>query len=213
MWPSNEQYKIFKYRLLRTQEIAPGIMIYDDVIPNYETMVNDLEEGMKSAGILWNNATVKEGENNHVNTGSRDTSTISVPFSRNVQDDYSNFSKSFYTTLSNLFLENLVPIEDDYQHQYRIGCSWHDSYQILKYGVGQKFVNHIDDHPDYHRRVSTLYYFNDDYSGGEINFPRFDISFKPKANQMIVFPSTYVYNHSVSPVTEGTRYAVVSWLR
>ena len=54
---------------------------------------------------------------------------------------------------------------------------------------------------------------NDNYTGGEINFPRFGITFKPKANQMIVFPSNYVYNHSVSPVIEGSRYAVVGWLR
>lgn len=83
----------------------------------------------------------------------------------------------------------------------------------LKIWSGTKFVNHIDDHQDYHRRVSTVYYLNENYTGGEINFPRFDIVFKPKANQMIVFPSTYVYNHSVSPVIEGERYAVVSWMR
>jgi predicted 2-oxoglutarate/Fe(II)-dependent dioxygenase YbiX len=61
--------------------------------------------------------------------------------------------------------------------------------------------------------MSTVYYLNDNYTGGEINFPRFNVTFKPKANQMIIFPSTYVYNHSVSPVIEGQRYAVVSWLR
>ena len=116
-------------------------------------------------------------------------------------------------SLGLIFLENLIPLEINYQNNYGIDCLWHDSYQILKYGVGQKFTNHIDDHPDYHRRISTLYYINDDYSGGEINFPRFNLSFKPKANQMIIFPSTYVYNHSVSPVTEGERYAVVSWMR
>jgi predicted 2-oxoglutarate/Fe(II)-dependent dioxygenase YbiX len=61
--------------------------------------------------------------------------------------------------------------------------------------------------------MSTVYYFNDDYTGGEVIFPRFDIKYKPVANELLVFPSTYVYNHSVVPVVEGTRYAVVSWLR
>lgn len=213
MWQNKEEYKFFKYRLIRTEEIAPGIMTYDDVIPNFETIVDDIEEGMKSAGIQWQSASVKEGEDNHVNTRSRDTATISIPYSPVMKDDYSNFNASFNTTLSNIFLENLGPVEHDYEHSYGIGSSWHDGYQILKYGIGQKFVNHIDDHPDFHRRISTLYYLNDNYSGGEINFPRFGISFKPKANQMIIFPSAYTYNHSVSPVTEGTRYAVVSWMR
>ena len=96
---------------------------------------------------------------------------------------------------------------------YKIGSDSHDTYGILKYGSGQQFTNHIDDSPKYHRRISTVYYLNENYTGGEINFPRFNITFKPKANQMLMFPSTYVYNHSVSPVIEGKRYAVVSWLK
>lgn len=96
---------------------------------------------------------------------------------------------------------------------FGVAFSDHDSYQILKYSKGQKFTNHIDDHPQYLRRISSIYYINDDYIGGEINFSRFNISYKPKANELLVFPSTYVYNHSVSEVTDGTRYSVVSWLK
>jgi hypothetical protein len=208
-----------KYRSIIRTEIAPGIFSYENVINKevFDTLVNDIEEGMKSAKIEWGVAHVKSGVGedvaSKVDTYSRDTQTIVIPYSSTTKDDYSNLSSSFYTSLSNLFLENLVPIEQDYQRTHHIGCSWHDSYSILKYGVGQKFVDHVDDHPDFHRRVSTLYYINDDYLGGEVNFPRFNLSIKPKANQMIIFPSTYVYNHSVSPVIEGTRYAVVSWLR
>ena len=61
--------------------------------------------------------------------------------------------------------------------------------------------------------MSWVYYINDDYTGGEIVFPRFGITYKPAKDELLIFPSTYVYNHSVLPVIEGTRYAVVSWLR
>lgn len=212
-WENNESIVLNKDRVIKSNEIAPGIVVYNDVIQDASTLVTDIEEGMQSAKITWSAAYVKDGDESRVNTNSRDTSTISIPYSATLRDNYSNFAAAFTTNLCNLFLENLVPLEKSYQVNYGISCTWHDSYQILKYGVGQKFINHIDDHTDYHRRVSTLYYLNEDYSGGEINFPRFNISIKPKANQMIIFPSTYVYNHSVSPVTEGTRYAVVSWLR
>lgn len=199
------------------EEIAPGILVYENVIPNEisNTLVNDIEEGIASAQLTWFKAQVQEGYNvdSTINTNTRDTLTITVPYSSIPLNNYATFANAFETSLSNIFLEHLVPIENDYQRHYGVTCSWHDSYSILKYGVGQKFVNHIDDHTEHHRRVSTLYYLNDDYSGGEIVFPRFDISFKPKPNQMVIFPSTYVYNHSVLPVTEGVRYAVVSWLR
>lgn len=202
---------------MENKEIAPGIMVWENVISNniFDTLVEDIEEGMKSAQIEWFQAQVQEGQNTNstLNTKTRDTSTISIPYSTTPLHSYETLVSTFHTSLSNIFLDHLVPLEKIYQSHYGVNCTWHDSYQLLKYGVGQKFVNHIDDHTDHHRRVSTLYYLNDNYSGGEILFPRFDISFKPKPNQMVIFPSNFMYNHSVLPVIEGVRYAVVSWLR
>ena len=196
------------------EEIAPGIIVYSNVIPDSQTLYTDLEEGMVAAGFQWNVATVKESSDPTVNIKTRDTSTFGVSYKGEIQNILTaNASETFLINVNNMFFENFNPVEKDYMAIYGIGSEWHDSYGILKYGTGQQFTNHIDDHPSYHRRISTVYYLNDNYTGGEINFPRFGITFKPKANQMIVFPSTYVYNHSVSPVIEGERYAVVSWLK
>ena len=201
---------------MNKEEIAPGIVVYSNVIPDSENLYKDIEEGMLSAGIPWVGARVKEGdgEGDTLNTMTRDTQTIGVPYKGKIEGELSaDMRVVFLDSLNNIFFENFDLLERDYLSSYNIFSTWHDQWGVLKYGAGQKFVNHIDDHPDYHRRVSTVYYLNDNYTGGEINFPRFGITFKPKANQMIVFPSTYVYNHSVSPVIEGERYAVVSWLR
>jgi hypothetical protein len=200
---------------MNKEEIAPGIVVYNDVIPDSENLYIDIEEGIVSANMNWTAASVKEGSDPTVNTKTRDTNSIGVAYLGEKKDILSvnNMSEFFFVNLNNIFFENFDPIEKDYMSSYGIYSEWHDSYGILKYGEGQQFTNHIDDHPSYHRRVSTVYYLNDNYTGGEINFPRFNITFKPKANQMIVFPSTYVYNHSVSPVIEGERYAVVSWMK
>jgi predicted 2-oxoglutarate/Fe(II)-dependent dioxygenase YbiX len=197
------------------EEIAPGILVYNDVIPNSETLYTDIEEGMTSANIEWQGARVKEGgEADTVNTMTRNTQTIGVPYRGQISEPLSLSSNEvFDVNLHNIFFEHFDPVERDYMNHYGVACEWHDTYGVLKYGAGQFFSNHIDDHKDYPRRVSTVYYLNDNYTGGEINFPRFGITFKPKANQMIVFPSNFMYNHSVSPVIEGNRYAVVSWMR
>jgi len=196
------------------EEIAPGIIVYSNVIPNSETLYTDIEEGIVSAKLTWNEASVKESKDPMVNKKTRDTSSFGVQYEGKIRDlTEENAGEVFGLNLNNIFFEHFNPIEKDYMNFYGVVCDWHDTYGILKYGKGQFFSNHIDDSPSYQRRVSTVYYMNDNYTGGEINFPRFDITFKPKANQMIVFPSTYVYKHSVSPVIEGTRYAVVSWLR
>ena len=200
---------------MNKKEIAPGIVVYSDVIPGSENLYSDIEEGIVSANLKWTAASVKEGSDPTINTKTRDTNSIGVAYLGEKKDTslVNNMSELFFVNLNNIFFENFDPIEKNYMSLYGIFSEWHDSYGILKYGEGQQFTNHIDDHPSYHRRVSTVYYLNDNYTGGEINFPRFNVTFKPKANQMIVFPSTYVYNHSVSPVLEGTRYAVVSWMK
>jgi hypothetical protein len=196
------------------EEIAPGIVVYSNVIPDSENLYNEIEEGMKAAGIVWGEARVKEQDANHVNPNARDTSIIGVPYTDKViESDEGSTADMFNRSLSNLFFTHFDPLERDYKGMFATDTDWHDTFGILKYGQGQKFTNHIDDCTEFHRRISTVYYLNDNYTGGEINFPRFGITFKPKANQMIVFPSTFVYNHSVSPVIEGERYAVVSWLK
>jgi Rps23 Pro-64 3,4-dihydroxylase Tpa1-like proline 4-hydroxylase len=196
------------------EEIAPGIVVYSDVIPGSENLYKDIEKGMASNGFYWNEAAVKESTDPMINKKTRDTSTFGIPYKSEIKHRLTDdMSQAFLMNVTNMFFDHFDPVEKDYMNSYGIFAEWHDTYGILKYGEGQQFTNHIDDHPTYHRRVSTVYYLNDNYTGGEINFPRFGITFKPKANQMIIFPSTYVYNHSVSPVIEGERYAVVSWLK
>jgi hypothetical protein len=199
--------------VMNRKELAPGIFVYSDVIENFNTLCSDIEEGMVSARMEWSPSSIKSGETVKIDTDYRDTMAITVPYNENIIENYSNLSEAFSLSLSNIFLSAFRPAEFDYKSEHNLETTWHDGYSILKYGKGQKFTNHVDDHKDYHRRMSLVYYINDDYTGGEIRFPRFGITYKPKANELLIFPSTYVYNHSVLPVTEGIRYAVVSWLR
>ena len=68
-----------------------------------------------------------------------------------------------------------------------------------------------NDFPNYD--LSSLFYLNDDYEGGEIEFPSFDIKYKPEAGDLIMFPSSYAYRHKVNSVLSGIRYSIASWLR
>lgn len=198
---------------MQKEELAPGIVVYKNVIDGYESLIDDIEDVVSSGAISWTAASVKVGDDSGVYKNDRDTFTIGVSYRDHELEDFSSPTSAFDSYLSSLFLKSFLPLENDYKAEYGVGYSVHDSYAILKYGVGQKFINHIDDHQDFHRRISFVYYMNEDYTGGEINFPRFGISYKPNANELLVFPSTYVYNHSVDPVVSGTRYAVVSWIR
>jgi hypothetical protein len=54
--------------------------------------------------------------------------------------------------------------------------------------------------------ISIVVYLNDDYEGGEISFPNQDITLKPKAGSIIVFPSYDPYIHDPKPTTSGDKY-------
>jgi hypothetical protein len=192
------------------KEIAPGIHVYSDVIDGYESLVNDIEDGVRSAKISWLTAGIVGGENKKI----RDTDSFSLEYIDHVvEEEPFGYLDAFNKNLSNIFYEGFTKYENDYKQFYGITFSDHQNYEVLRYGNGQMFKNHVDDCQDWPRRISTVYYLNDNYEGGAISFPRFNVTYQPKANDFLIFPSTYVYNHSISEVTKGTRYAVVSWIK
>lgn len=54
--------------------------------------------------------------------------------------------------------------------------------------------------------IATIFYFNDDYTGGELYFPVQGIQLKPKVGAVYFFPGDMNYIHGVRPVKTGTRY-------
>lgn len=100
---------------------------------------------------------------------------------------------------------------DDYGRLWGVGIASYESFNFVKYdGPGTHFKVHADHGPTYVCTVSVVVYLNDDYEGGEIHFPRFDkLTLKPKAGDIVVFPSTYIYEHASQAMVSGIKYAVV----
>jgi hypothetical protein len=99
---------------------------------------------------------------------------------------------------------------DDYGRYWGVGIMSYEAFNFVKYeGAGTHFKIHADHGPTYVTTVSIVVYLNDDYDGGELWFPRFDLSFKPKAGDIAVFPSTYIYEHASQDMISGTKYSVV----
>jgi hypothetical protein len=98
--------------------------------------------------------------------------------------------------------------------------------QFLRYDVGGHYKPHIDGRSIWvapngdkiwrkstDRDLSLILYLNDDFEGGEFAFPDLHIQVKPKPGLLVCFPSDQNYLHSVLPVTQGTRYSIVTWAR
>jgi hypothetical protein len=100
---------------------------------------------------------------------------------------------------------------DDYGHTWGVGIQSYEAFNFVKYeGAGTHFKIHADHGPTYVTTISIVVYLNDNYEGGEIWFPRMDnLSIKPKAGDIVVFPSTYIYEHASQDMISGNKYAVV----
>jgi hypothetical protein len=100
---------------------------------------------------------------------------------------------------------------DDYAKYCGINVVYYEAFNFVKYeGEGTHFNIHADHGPSYNCTVSAVIYINDDYEGGEIEFPRLDkYVHKPKVGDIAIFPSNYIYEHASLPMKSGTKYCVV----
>lgn len=81
---------------------------------------------------------------------------------------------------------------------------------ILKYGKTGYLPEHQDQGVS-SRVLSTVAYLNDNYTGGEIEFPHVGVKIKPEAGSVIFFPSNFVFTHTVKEIVDGYRYSVPQW--
>jgi hypothetical protein len=87
--------------------------------------------------------------------------------------------------------------------------------EILKYENTGFYTWHVDHFAEIPRTMSCILLLNNDYEGGNLCFRNPDGSeeweVEVKPNRMIIWPSNFLYPHTVKPVTKGKRYSVVAW--
>jgi hypothetical protein len=84
-------------------------------------------------------------------------------------------------------------------------------YQLLKYEKGGFYIQHVDSFIDIPRTISCSFILNNDFKGGEFSFFNNTLVYSLKKGSAIMFPSNFLYPHSVLPVIDGTRYSIVTW--
>ena len=124
-------------------------------------------------------------------------------------------AKNFEQAVAECFRTIIAP-------KYNCQFKSYEPVQFLGYPVGGHYKAHNDGESfNYETRqwekcmdrdVSFLFYLNDQYGGGELEFCDLGLTIKPKRGMMIAFPSYKDFAHRVHPVTWGHRYTLVSWV-
>lgn len=175
--------------------IAPGIYIYSDVglSKDFDSLMSFVDKGL----LTWKN---------------RDPNSNIQDITINPEEN-DMLLKNIYKTFESKFdIYEKKYLKDFHTPKKMADFSKREFIFFLKYLNGMSSPSHFDDLAEYTIRVTLLYYPNDNYEGGEIVFPKFNVTIKPKADQIILFPSSYVYEHYVSEVKNGIRYVGGSFL-
>tara|TARA_R100001443_G_scaffold114385_2_gene130327 strand:+ start:3979 stop:4542 length:564 start_codon:yes stop_codon:yes gene_type:complete len=91
-----------------------------------------------------------------------------------------------------------------------------ESINLLKYKKGNFYKKHTDAFYQVNRQLSFIINLNNDYEGGELIF-YYPYNQKPyskvelQTGDLIMFPSNFMYPHSIQPIKSGTRYSIVCW--
>ncbi len=78
---------------------------------------------------------------------------------------------------------------------------------INKYFTGKMMGPHVDGHEGASNNpvMSAVIYLNDDYEGGTIDFPNHNLSIKPEAGSVVMFPSVQPFIHSPTEILSGEK--------
>jgi hypothetical protein len=116
--------------------------------------------------------------------------------------------------LRSLFLQAIAA----YKKQHNIQeYQWPTKFNLEPIRM-KRYLPDSDERFDEHVEVTNLetarrflvafLYLNDEYEGGETEFPQFQIAVKPKQGNMVLFPAMWNWLHKGNPVKKKPKYIV-----
>ncbi len=203
-------YEIEEQTWSSVEDFGSGIVVYRDVLPKDMEIITRLEEVLNADSNPYSYSEAKVGYG------------MRMPEYRDCQDfkfkktdisgDQSEASLKLQQLWDEVYFRQLQAVKH-YSRTYNIGeLRYWEAMNFIKYGPGQHFQEHHDNGYSYNCILSAVSYPNDDYEGGELFFRLQNLNIKPKAGDLYLFPSNFMYPHRAMPVHSGTKYSIVTML-
>jgi hypothetical protein len=203
-------YEIEKQTWTHITDFGSGILVYHNVLNPELNIINRLEEVVSDPENQYNYAEAMVGYGMKM-PEYRDC--FDIKFKKtDIEHDTSEASLKLQSLWEDVHFNKLQAVKD-YAKRFNIGeLRYWEALNFVKYGPGQHFQEHTDHGFSYNCVVSMVGYVNDDYDGGELYFRMQGVKVKPKAGDLFVFPSNFMYAHQAMPVHSGTKYSIVTML-
>jgi predicted 2-oxoglutarate/Fe(II)-dependent dioxygenase YbiX len=171
-----------------------------DVTPNYGVIKLPIEQADLVTAIMELSSGVGTKEEAKVNYNEKTNMTRKVdmwriPMSSKIADMFHKYA----VELNKIFNYKVSGIQD---------------IQYLEYSVGDFYKTHTDINCEFGstRKISISWVLNEDFTGGELKIMSGgeEVTLSNTTDELIGFTS--FMNHSVQPVTSGTRKVLVCWI-
>lgn len=205
-------YEIQEKTWTTAEEVIPasGIWVYRDVIPTDLNVIQRLEEVLLDPNNKYHYEEALVGYGVKM-PEYRDC--VDFKYKKtDIQHDMSEAAQKLVQLWEDTHYRQLQAVKH-YTKTYNIGeLRYWEATNFIKYGPGQHFQEHHDHGFSYNCVTSLVAFPNDDYEGGELYFRLQNLTVKPKAGDLYIFPSNYMYPHRAMPVLSGTKHSMVTML-
>jgi hypothetical protein len=203
-----EYYKIKEQTWSSVEELGFGLYVYRDVIPQSFEVAKRLEEVILNPNTGYSYQEALVGYQTKM-PEYRDCYDFKFKKS-DLERDTSEESLKLQSLWQDVYDRQINALKD-YSRRLNIGeLRYWEAMNFIKYEKNQHFMEHHDHGYSYNCVVSMVAYPNDDYEGGELYFRLLNLKIKPRAGDLYIFPSNFMYPHQAMPVTEGTKYSIVT---
>jgi predicted 2-oxoglutarate/Fe(II)-dependent dioxygenase YbiX len=188
---------------MKVKELATCINLYEnafDANDFIKTVNNEISNDWSE--ISWKNSSIGTGTVGNYRTSSE----AEVG---HLEKSNSELGRQFQS-ISNAIINDIL---EDYKKEHLVFTSGYEGWRLLKYSGGAEYHAHYDHSSINSRIISIVAFLEEPESGGELEFPFFGVSIKPKAGSVVLFPANFPYVHIAHPVTSGTKCSLVTWLQ
>jgi hypothetical protein len=194
-------------------DLGNGIICYKGVIKKEFDVINRLESNLLPVGTENSNYSWLPAYVGYQERMPEYRECVDFKFKKtDIEQDKSETSLSLQKIWQDCY-DKQAPAVQDYCKKHNIHkLQYWEAFNFIKYVPGHHFMEHHDHGFSYNCTVSLVGYLNDDYEGGELYFRLQNLNIKPKAGDLYIFPSTYMYPHQAKVVKSGTKYSLVTML-
>jgi predicted 2-oxoglutarate/Fe(II)-dependent dioxygenase YbiX len=177
------------------------IHIYKNTLPEYSNIVSLIEELDVSANNIF------PKWKTWFPSGAEGDESLAFGAQKRMSDHIDVKDDSVENNLYWSLFDAITKASNHYADVHEIKIGKLAPLSISKYKTGASMGRHTDSNGlEGPQTISVVCYLNDDYQGGEIRFAEQDVTIKPEAGSIVVFPSKPPFFHESMPVISGCKY-------